>query len=401
LASSHRRRSSQGSYSKPVRPHGRQKQGLLLLRPKNRPRKLPPSFGLPKSIITGSRPLNNADVIKLHARATDWTDAWFARYHGPYFVDMKRDGERAAVWKKGDKVVIANKYKSVYVPQGEGIGPSDFPPSSHIVTMPTELADQIRKALGSHDGIFDAEYRVKSDDLYQFLSERTNPNSTETMVSLFDVLEFDGKDVRGEPLSLRKAILADEVKPQARVEVVPTQIAMDKKEAEEIAKEYMKQGVEGGVIKPASHDYDSGEWMLKFKQARSIDVCVLGIEKTKDWVNRGIPHSFLVGVYDKKKGGWRVLGEVGTGLADDVRAAMGKEIPKIELDQNTARQAWGDQYDPHFVYTSPAFVLEVTFAKLTHDGHMREPRVIRIRDDKAPEECSVSQVDASRTNFTR
>lgn len=393
-------RRSQPSYGKPVHPQGRLK-GLLLKAPRKSGHKLPTNFGQPRSIIPGSRPLNNEDVIKLHAHATDWTDAWFNRYPGPYFVDMKRDGERAAVWKKGDKVVIANKYKSVYVPPGEGVGKSDFPPAARIATMPSELADQLRKALGRHDGIFDAEYRVKSDDLYQFLSERTKPNSAETMVSLFDVLEFDGKDVRNEPLSLRKDILADEVKPQDRVEVDPTQVAMDKKQAEEIAKEYMRHGIEGGVIKPANHDYDSGEWMLKFKQARSIDVAVLGIEKTKEWVNRQVPHSFLVGVYDKKKGGWQVLGEVGTGLADNIRAAMGREVPKVELDQNTARQAWGSQYDPHFLYTSPAFVLEVTFARLTHEGHMREPRVVRVRDDKAPEECSVSQINVAKTNFTR
>ena len=393
-------RRSRTVYGKAVRPQGRQ-QGLLKTPAVSKGHKLPASFGQPRSVIPATRPLNNEDVVKLHAHATDFTDAWFSHYPGPYFVDMKRDGERAAVWKQNDQVVIANKYKSVYVPDGEGLGRSDFPASARVVTMPVELADQIRRALGSHDGIFDAEYRAKSDDLYQFLSERTNPNSTQTMVSLFDVLELDGKDVRSEPLSLRKDILADVVTPQDRVEVDPTQLAMDKAEAEEVAKEYMRHGIEGGVIKPASHDYDSGEWMLKFKQARSIDVAVLGIEKTKDWVNRQVPHSFLVGLYDKKRKGWRVLGEVGTGLADDIRAAMGREVPKVELDPSTARQAWGSQYDSHFVYTSPSFVLEVTFARLTNEGHMREPRVIRIRDDKAPEECSVSQIDSGKTNFTK
>ena len=398
MALSHHRHQSQPSYGKAVR--GRRGKGFLPP-PRRLRHGLPTAFGQPRSIIPGSRPLNNEDVIRLHAHATDWTDAWFSRYPGPYFVDMKRDGERTAVWKQGDKVVVVNKYKSVYVPQGEGIGRSDFPPAARMMVMPGELAEQIRKALGSHDGIFDAEYRVKSDDLYQFLSERTKPDSTETMVSLFDVLEFDGKDVRNEPLSLRKDILAAEVQPQDRVEVDPTQVAMDKKEAEEIAKEYMRHGVEGGVIKPADHGYDSGDWMLKFKRKSSIDVAVLGIEKTKDWVSRQVPHSFLVGVYDKKRGGWQVLGEVGTGLADDIRAAIGREVPKVELDPSTARQAWGPQYDPHFVYTSPAFVLEVTFARLTHEGHMREPRVIRVRDDKAPEECSVSQIDSGKANFTK
>ena len=392
------RRSGRAAYGKAVHPNRPRRPGSHS-RPASH--RLPASFGKPGSILSGSRPLNNQEVIRLHAHATDWVESFFRKYPGPYFVDLKRDGERAMVQKRGDEVLIANKYKSVYIPRGSRFTQGDFSSGTKIQTMPSGLADGIRKALGGHDGVFDAEHRSKSDDLYRFLSERTNANSTETMVSLFDVLEFDGKDVRGEPLALRKDILTDEVAPQERVEVDESHVAQGRKEAEDIAKEYMRQGHEGGVVKPASHDYDPGEWMLKLKASRTIDVAVLGIERTKDWTNRRVPHSFLVGVYDKKKGGWRVLGEVGTGLADDVRAAIGREVPKVELDPDTAKQAWDGQYDPHFLYTSPAFVFEVTFAKLTHEGHMREPRIIRERDDKAPEECSVSQIDSARTNFTK
>ena len=375
-------------------------QQLLKAQFKSSGHSLPSTFGHPGSVIPPGRPLNNADVIKLHAHATDWVEPFFRRYHGPFIVQLKRDGERAMLFKKGSRVLIANKYKTVYLPTGGGFGPHDFPAGTRIETMPAGLADEIRRALGDHDGIFDAEYRSKSDDLYRFLSERTNPASTDTMLSLFDVLEFDGRDVRREPLSLRFGLF-HAVHQQPRVEVDETRDARNETEAKEIAKQFMREGHEGGVIKPADHDYDSGEWMLKMKASRTIDVAVLGIEKTKEWTNRRVPHAFLVGVYDKKRKGWQVLGEVGTGLADNVRVAMGKEVPKVELDPNTARQAWGAQYDSHFVYTSPAFVLEVTFAKLTHEGHMREPRIIRVRDDKAPGECSVSQIDAAKTNFTK
>jgi len=349
--------------------------------------------GVKSSILPGSRPLNNSDVVRLHARATDWEDSFFRRWRGErFYVDVKRDGERALVYKTGDQVLIANKYKSVYLPSDSKFKPRDFPSGTNIVAMPEGLAGKIMAALGKHDGIFDAEYRSKNDDLYSFLSERTKPSSTETMVTLFDILEIDGQDVRSEPLSLRKDILEDSVKSNDRVEVVETHIADNEKEARELAKKYIKRGFEGAVVKPAGKSYDTSESWLKIKTKKTADVVILGVEKTKDWTARKIPHSFLVGVYDKKRKGWYVVGEVGTGLDENVRGAIGRQIGKIAIPDQEARGIYGDAYNPKFIYTDPAIVLEVAYSKITAQGHLREPRILHTRGNKAPEECSFSQI---------
>lgn len=339
--------------------------------------------------------LNNQDVIRLNAHTTDFDQQFFSRWKGAkFYVDLKRDGERAFIYKKGKDVLIANKYKTVYLPPSTTITSKDLPLGTNIEKIPQSLADQIANSLGRHNGIFDAEYRTNDDDLYTFLSERVNANSNMTMVSIFDALEIDGTNLTQEPLAIRKGLISNLIVPNSRVEVDVTKIANNEQEARKIASDYINQGYEGGVVKPLNHLYDAGEWMLKLKAHRSADLAVLGIEKTKDWITRKVPHSFLVGVFDKKKQEWHIVGEVGTGLDDTTRSQIGAMVEKDQISDREALQAYGKQYDPHVLYAYPEAVLEVEYAKVTPQMHLREPRILRNRHDKSAEECNLTQISA-------
>lgn len=187
----------------------------------------------------------------------------------------------------------------MYLPPNSPYTGKDFPPGTNIERIPQQLTDDIARALGPHNGIFDAEYRTNDDDLYTFLSERVDSNSSKTMVSIFDALEIDGDNLTQEPLALRKGLISSMISPNARVEVDVTKVAKNEKEAREMAQDYISKGHEGGVIKPVNHVYDPSEWMLKIKSTHSGDFTILGIEKTKDWLTRKVgsgklPFDFLL-----------------------------------------------------------------------------------------------------------
>ena len=76
----------------------------------------------------------------------------------------------------------------------------------------------------------------------------------------------------------------------------------------------------------------------------------------------GIPHSWFIGIYDENN---QVLeiGKVGTYL---------KEVDPTKIIVGT--------------------VLEVQYQEFTDDRKLRQPFIIKIREDKTREECRISQI---------
>ncbi len=336
--------------------------------------------------------LNNDDVIKLHANATDADRLFFDKYAGHKFqVDLKRDGERNFLFKKGSNIALVNKHKTVYLPPGTPWTYKDFPGARIRIMSPT-LSDSIVKALGDHNGIIDCEYRAVSDHLYDWAKQVAKPASTETMVSMFDVLELDDKDLRQEPLFVRRQILENSVAANARAEVDETKIADTEAEARKIAAEYVAKGFEGGVAKPLDHKYDSTEFMLKLKSSNDIDLVIMGFKKSKEWLNRQLPKTFLVGLFDKATQEWHIVGSNANGFSDKERREVLPKLLAAQIPDDEARAAYGDQYDPNIIYTSPEVVIRAKFLRLTPDGKLREPTIINYRNDKPAEDCVIDQI---------
>ena len=342
----------------------------------------------PLQSLSLSKVPTNAEVTRDHAQALEQKDAdfFFRVYPGPYTVDVKRDGERNWTYKKGNNVALINKYSTVYLPPGSPLR-KDFPNTQNVLMLSKTLEQDILKALGEHDGIFDTEYMTKDDDLQTLAKQRHVPDSTETKISLFDAIEFDGKDVRKESLAIRKQLL-DNICPNSRVEVDETQSAQTRLEAEDIAKRYIKEGHEGGMIKPLSHRYDSSKWQLKEKRTGDVDAVILGIEKTKDFTSQGIPRSFVIGMRNGNK--YRIIGEVGTGLSNKERKQIAADLKPIS--PAAAAGEYEGKIESNVEYYKPQIVVAVKFAKVTPALHLREPRLIRRRWDKGAEQSELSQI---------
>jgi ATP-dependent DNA ligase len=177
---------------------------------------------------------------------------------------------------------------------------------------------------------------------------------------LFDVLHVDGRDVRPLALRERKKVLR-EILDGTGLEV-PFKLARSGEEILALKERFVKEGNEGLVAKnPLSTYGQPGSW-LKMKRYDTVDVFVMDYEKTHEMKRTGIPRSWFVGVYDD--GGRPVpLGKVG---------------------------AFVEKVDPRQV--KKGAVVEVRYQEVTEDKKLRGSFILRVRHDKVPSECLLSQI---------
>jgi ATP-dependent DNA ligase len=256
---------------------------------------------------------------------------WVLRNPLPCLVEPKIDGIRVFLFKSGDKLVISSKHGAIYTPQSS---PKVF------ATLPEFLHAPHRMIL---DGEYVSREPIKDKGLF-----------------FFDVLQVDDRELRSLPLTERKKVLHEILKGTG-VEV-PYKLAKSVEEIQALKERYVKEGYEGVVAKnPQSAHGQPGSW-LKMKKYDTLDVFVIDHEKTQDMERTGVPRSWFVGVYDEK--GRRVpLGKVG---------------------------AFVEKVDPRQVKRHS--VVEVRYQEVTEDMKLRGAFILRVRHDKVPSECLLSQL---------
>ncbi len=197
---------------------------------------------------------------------------------------------------------------------------------------------------------------------------------------VFDLLGFEGFDLRGLPLIERKRLL-QQVLPAAG----PIRFADHVEErGEALYDQVLQAGLEGVVAKKASSIYRAGRsanWQ-KIRAARAGDFAVVGFTEPKgSRVGFGALHLGYMS-------GTKLLyaGRVGTGFND----AQLEEIhgwlapakrPGPAFDGATPK---GKEH----VWVEPRLVAEVRYTEWTEAGQLRHPVFVRFRDDKQVSECA-------------
>lgn len=179
-------------------------------------------------------------------------------------------------------------------------------------------------------------------------------------VFLFDVIQIDDRDVRNMVLSERKKILR-EILQETGLEVLYRLMST----AEEITAfrdDEVRKGGEGIIAKNPMSTYGQANSWLKLKRFDTIDCFIIDYEETPEMRRTGIPRSWYVGVYNDA--GQQVnLGKVG---------------------------AFVEGVDPRQVKKES--VVEVRIQEVTNDMKLRGAFILRVRHDKTPEECLISQL---------
>lgn len=192
---------------------------------------------------------------------------------------------------------------------------------------------------------------------------------------VFDVLWADGLDLRELTLTQRQAVLRQIVS-LGEVLVAPTAIPGPAADALAAACE---RGWEGVIAKRESATYQarrSRDW-LKLKCLRAQEMVVLG--HTEPQGQRTGLGALLVGYHDAD-GALRYAGKVGTGFDRATLTRLRALLDTIATDEALVDDP---AIERGVRWVEPLMVVQVGFGEWTPDGHIRHPRFLGFRPDKA------------------
>jgi ATP-dependent DNA ligase len=279
--------------------------------------------------------------------------------------EPKYDGFRAVAFVDGDETYLQSrngKPLSRYFPELE------FPGGRYI--LDGEIVAASFDTLGQR--IHPAASRIAR------LAEETPAT-----FYAFDVLARDDEVLLELPYLERRAILEEIVaKPVELTDVVRT--AADA--------EHWLHEAEGVIAKEVDAPYQPGErvGMIKIKRVRTVDAVVMGWRPGKAERTVG---AIILGLYSKD-GKLRVVGHSSGFSAKEKRELVDRFAP-YETGQRGSGEAsrWTQGRELEWVEMRPELVVEITFDHVS-DGRIRHgSKVQRWRDDKAPEACTLDQLD--------
>ena len=203
----------------------------------------------------------------------------------------------------------------------------------------------------------------------------------------FDLLEFEGIDLRARPYADRRRYLSQCLLPSPRVQLVH---AADDGVALHAAA--MASGLEGVVGKRKDSRYESGKrsgaW-LKVKATQSAEFIVGGYTKGKG--SRAPLGAILVGYREGAK--LRYASHVGSGFDDRTLPALQAQLET--LHRKTCPFAEKPEVNAPVQWVEPRLVAEVKYQNWTDDRRLRAPVFLRLRDDIDPDGVSFSRSSSS------
>ncbi|MFY2640994.1 DNA ligase D [Achromobacter insuavis] len=192
----------------------------------------------------------------------------------------------------------------------------------------------------------------------------------------FDLPYVTGRDLRGEPLRVRRAVLA-RVMDAAGGDPLRLSDAFDAAPADLVASA-CRMGLEGIIAKRLSSPYvsrRSDNW-IKLKCARRQEFVVVGYT---DPQGARVGLGALLLAYHDEAGRLVYAGKVGTGFDDAGLAALRERLQALETRQASVKAGGGGR-GTHWV--RPELVAEVSFGEWTESGHVRHPVFRGLRTDK-------------------
>jgi len=243
------------------------------------------------------------------------------------------------------------------------------------------------------NAIIDGEIVVlKEDGLSDFgtLQNWRSEADGELAYYVFDIIWYEGKDLRQIPLKQRHELLKNILPPRGIIRLSEA-FETSGTAFYETAK---KMGLEGILAKKADSIYVSNfrtrEW-LKIKANKKQEMVIGGFTR-----NKGTSKSFsalLVGVFEKDE--LVYTGKVGTGFNQRQQGEMLKQFKPLISDKVPFADVPDIDKPSRFnprparataTWLKPRLVCEVSFTEMTADGLMRHPSFQGMRTDKKARE---------------
>ena len=201
----------------------------------------------------------------------------------------------------------------------------------------------------------------------------------------FDLLRDGDEDVRGLPLSDRRARLEQRLGPYTSATIrISEQAARDGRPFYDRA---LREGWEGLIVKEARSPYQSGRrspaWR-KLKVVNEQEFVVGGWTEPRQ--TRSCFGALLLGVRDQKTGTLTYVGHTGTGFNQAELERVWKLLKAREIRTSPFSNRIKTNEPAH--WARPDLVAQVRFTEWTADEKLRHPVYLGLRDDKRPEEVT-------------
>jgi bifunctional non-homologous end joining protein LigD len=199
----------------------------------------------------------------------------------------------------------------------------------------------------------------------------------------FDLLRDGDEDLRGLPLTDRRARLEQRLKrAQSATLRLSEQVAGDGRALHERA---LAEGWEGLIAKEARAPYQSGRrspaWR-KLKVVHEQEFVVGGWTEPRH--TRQYFGALLLGVRQGPGGALTYVGHTGTGFNQAELARVWKLLKAREIPESPFSSRIKTNEPAHWV--RPDLVAQVRFTEWTADGKLRHPVYLGLRDDKRAED---------------
>ncbi|GAB3277072.1 ATP-dependent DNA ligase [Sinomonas notoginsengisoli] len=213
-------------------------------------------------------------------------------------------------------------------------------------------------------------------------------------IVLFDLLEYEGRDLTRLPFRERRAaleLLAEGGLPEnAQLSPLFGAASGARDDAEHVLAASAEHGLEGIVAKRLGTRYEpgrrSGAW-VKIKNERTQEVVVAGWREGNGSRAATIG-SLLLGIPDDA-GRLAYAGRVGSGFTEGMLAEIARRLHALERKTSPLEDVpAADARDAHWV--RPKLVGEVTYSEMTSGGRLRHPVWRGWRPDKDPADVVLS-----------
>lgn len=299
-----------------------------------------------------------------------------------WLFEIKWDGVRALAWIKDAKVELRSR-------------------TGRVITGQYPELEMLSECLEAKQAIVDGEIVVldgRGHSDFERLQERMHVNSPPANLLarapvtyyVFDLLYFDGYDLRETPLVERKEMLRRLLDAGDPIRYCDHQPGHGK-ELFDLARE---QGLEGIVGKHARSAYVSARspYWVKLKAKQELDAVVAG------WTApRGSREHFgalLLGLRDGKK--LRFIGHVGSGFDQRSQKAISSELKELATSDcpfETVPETNEEAY-----WAKPKLVARVQHGGWTEERRLRHPVFAGLRADATPEDCQLENENDVKTS---
>jgi len=320
-------------------------------------------------------------IIRKRDEATQATPVPAAPSYRPMLATLAEDVPRGAGW---EFEVKWDGYRAIATVSGsETVLTSRN--GNDLTARFDQVAKEVAKAVKTPDCVLDGEV-VALDDTGRssFSAMQQGRPGTPLVYYVFDVLEVDGEPLVALPLVERRQRLDSLLDRRNRT----VRLSESFEDGNALFKAATEQHLEGIMAKRLDSKYAFGrrtrDW-LKVKTHGEQEFVIAGY--TKGTGRRASSFGSLVlGVFQGNE--LVYVGNVGTGfdsreidkLLDKLRplrreTSAFREVPKMPKVRK------GD-----VIWVEPELVCEVEFAEWTHDGRLRAPSYLGLREDKAARE---------------